>query len=194
MLMGRSRCWLLAAACVVVLGTSTTACGGAGTVSDRETPPDAVPADVADGLPGEPNAVVDRVVDGDTIVVTTGGVEERVRLIGIDTPESVKPGTEVECYGKEASAHAAAMLPEGTAVVLERDVEVRDRYDRLLAYVHRASDGLFVNLAMVHDGYAQPATYPPNVAHTEEFVVAGADAREHDRGLWGACGGDDLYG
>lgn len=149
---------------------------------------------VAEGLPGEPNAVVQRVVDGDTLVVETGGVEERVRLIGVDTPESVKPGTEVECYGKEASEHTEELLPEGTEVVLERDVEARDRYDRLLAYVYRASDGVFVNLAMIDQGYAQPAAYPPNVAHTEQFTTAGGDARENGRGLWGACGGDDLYG
>lgn len=149
---------------------------------------------VTAGLPGEPNAVVQRVVDGDTLVIESGGVEERIRLIGIDTPESVKAGTEVECYAKEASANTEELLPEGTAVVLERDVEVRDRYDRLLAYVYRASDGLFVNLAMVDQGFAQPAPYPPNVAHTGEFAAAGRDARANGRGLWGACGGDDLYG
>ncbi len=142
----------------------------------------------------EPNAEVVRVVDGDTIVVEAGGIEENVRLIGIDTPETVKPGTPVECFGKQASDRTKELLPEGTAVLLERDVEARDRYDRLLAYIHRAEDGLFVNLALVEDGYAQPATYPPNVAHTDEFVAAGREAREQDRGLWGECGGDDLYG
>lgn len=143
---------------------------------------------------GEPNATVTRVVDGDTIMVETGGVEERVRLIGIDTPETVKPGTEVECFGKEASSHAQELMPEGTEVVLVRDVEARDRYDRLLAYVYRASDGLFVNESLVADGYAQPATYPPNVEHAEDLVAAGREAREHGLGLWGRCGGDDLYG
>ncbi|MCZ7629758.1 MAG: thermonuclease family protein [Microthrixaceae bacterium] len=102
--------------------------------------------------------------------------------------------TEVECYGKEASEHTEELLPEGTEVVLERDIEARDRYDRLLAYVYRASDGVFVNLAMIDQGYAQPAAYPPNVAHTEQFTTAGGDAYENGRGLWGACGGDDLYG
>lgn len=148
----------------------------------------------AKGLPGEPNAEVVRVVDGDTVIVRTGGVEESVRLIGVDTPETVKPGTPVECFGKEASNRTKELLPEGTDVVLERDIEARDRYDRLLAYVHRASDGLFVNLALVTDGHAQPATYPPNVAHTDEFVAAGREARQQHRGLWEMCGGDDLYG
>ena len=61
------------------------------------------------------------------------------------------------------------LLPHGTAIRMERDVEARDRYDRLLAYVYRASDGQFVNLQMVLDGYAQQYTFPPNVEHTEAF-------------------------
>jgi micrococcal nuclease len=132
-------------------------------------------------------AVVERVVDGDTLTVRIGGRSERVRLIGIDTPESVDPRRPVECFGKEAAAHLAELLPEGSAVRLERDVEPRDRFDRLLAYVYRRSDGLFVNLAMVADGYAEVATFPPNVAHTADFTAAAADAREAGRGLWGAC-------
>ena len=135
-----------------------------------------------------------RVVDGDTLVVESAGEEDRIRLIGIDTPESVKPGTPVECFGKEASRHLAELLPEGSGVQLERDVEARDRYDRLLAYVYRASDGLFVNREMVADGFAQPITYPPNVAHTEELLAAGRTARSDNLGLWGACGGDDPFG
>ena len=148
----------------------------------------------ATGLPGEPNARVVRVVDGDTVVVETGGVEESVRLIGIDTPETVKPGSEVECFGPEASERTADLLPEGTSVVLERDVEARDRYDRLLAYVHRADDATFVNLALVEEGYAQPAPYPPNVAHEDAIDAAGRRARKEGLGMWGACGGDDLFG
>ena len=139
---------------------------------------------------GEPNAEVARVVDGDTIVAMIDGAEERIRFIGIDTPESVKPNSPVECFGKEASAHLAEYLPPGTPLVLVRDVEARDRYDRLLAYVYRATDGLFVNLQMALDGYAQPATYPPNVAHTDEFLAASRKAREAGSGLWSACEGE----
>ena len=111
--------------------------------------------------PASPTPTVVRVVDGDTIVVDTDGVEEtrpsdRHRHPG----ERQARNRPVECFGKEASAHAEELLPEGTAVLLERDVEARDRYDRLLAYVYRASDGLFVNLAMVADGYAQPVHLP----------------------------------
>ena len=158
---------------VVLLGLAYVR-GRAGTTGD----------DVAD------SSVV-RVVDGDTVVVRLDGVDERVRLIGIDTPESVDPRTPVECFGKEASEHAGSLLPPGTAVRLVRDVEARDRYDRLLAYVYRADDGLFVNLAMAEAGYADVATFPPNVAHVDEFVAAVAAARAEGRGLWSACGGPD---
>jgi len=135
--------------------------------------------------PGE--AVVERVVDGDTIVVHVSGHDERVRLIGIDTPETVDPRKPVQCFGKEASDHTKALLPAGTVVRLERDAEARDRYDRLLAYVYRKSDGLFVNLELARDGYAQLLTIPPNVAYVDQLRAAVADARHQGRGLWSSC-------
>jgi micrococcal nuclease len=130
--------------------------------------------------------VVGRVVDGDTIRVHIG-TEETVRLIGIDTPESVDPRSPVECFGQEASAHLKELLPVGTRVRLVRDVEARDRFDRLLAYVYRVEDDLFVNRQMALDGYADLLTFPPNVAHVEDFTTAVREAREAGRGLWGAC-------
>jgi micrococcal nuclease len=133
-------------------------------------------------------ATVERVVDGDTIIVHIGGRRERVRLIGIDTPESVKPNTPVQCFAIEASNRTKALLPPGTPVRLVADVEQRDKYKRLLAYVYRVKDNLFVNLSLAHDGYAQPYTFPPDVAHTNELVSAAADARNAGRGLWSACG------
>jgi micrococcal nuclease len=108
-----------------------------------------------------------------------------VRLIGIDTPESVKPGTPVECFAREASAFLKRLV-EGREVRLELDVEERDRYGRLLAYVHRR--GLFVNAEMVRRGYATVATFPPNVRHAEDFVRLQREARKNLRGLWGYCG------
>jgi micrococcal nuclease len=75
-------------------------------------------------------------------------------------------------------------------VRLVGDVDQRDQYKRLLAYVYRATDNLFVNLALVRDGYAVPYTFPPNVVHTSEFVAAAAQARDAGRGLWSACGPD----
>jgi micrococcal nuclease len=137
--------------------------------------------------PGQ--AVITRVVDGDTVRARIGSVNEPVRLIGIDTPESVKPGTPVECFAKEASARTADLLPAGTRIRLVRDIEARDRYGRLLAYVYRADDGLFVNLALARDGYAAPLTIPPNVAHAEEFAAAAGQARRAHRGLWARCDG-----
>jgi micrococcal nuclease len=134
------------------------------------------------------NAVVERVVDGDTIAVNLGGRHERVRLIGINTPESVGDRPH-ECFGKDASAFTSATLPKGTAVRLERDAEPRDDYGRLLAYVYRARDGLFVNLELARQGYAAQLTIPPNVAHAAEFTAAVAGARAANRGLWGRCGG-----
>lgn len=137
---------------------------------------------------GRPGGItVVRVVDGDTLVARLPGGEESVRLIGIDTPETVDPRKPVQCYGREASARMKALLPPGTAIRLERDVEARDHYGRLLAYVHRVDDGTFVNLALAEEGYAQPLTIPPNVAYSSRFAAAAADARREGRGLWGAC-------
>ena len=136
-------------------------------------------------------AVVVRPVDGDTIVVEIAGQEEAVRFIGIDTPESVAPDRPVECFGPEAKARTAELLPAGTVVRLERDVEPRDRYDRLLAYVFRASDDELVNLLLVEEGYAEARSYPPNVARQGELDRAEAEARAAGKGLWPACGGTD---
>jgi micrococcal nuclease len=136
---------------------------------------------------GEPARVV-RVVDGDTIRVSVRGAEEPVRYIGIDTPESVKPGSPVECFAKRASAFNARLV-EGQRVRLVRDVEERDRYGRLLAYVYRARDGLFVNAELVRRGYATVATFPPNVAHEREFRRLARRARLSGRGLWSECAG-----
>jgi endonuclease YncB( thermonuclease family) len=133
------------------------------------------------------NGTVERVVDGDTVVVRFGGDAQSVRLIGIDTPESVKPNSPVECFGKEAAAFTGSLLPKDTPVRVERDVEARDDYGRLLGYVIRADDALFVNIEIVRHGYAQPLTIPPNVAHVDEFVQAARDAEAADIGLWSSC-------
>ena len=132
-------------------------------------------------------ATVERVVDGDTVSVRLAGRTERVRLLGIDTPESIKADTPVECFAKEAAGRLSALLPRRATVRLVRDVEERDRYGRLLAYVYRQPDGLFVNLDLVRGGYAQLLTYPPNLAHVDEMRQAAGDARRAGRGLWGSC-------
>jgi micrococcal nuclease len=138
------------------------------------------------GDPGGVDGMVTRVVDGDTIHVAVGGQDETVRYIGVDTPESVKPGTPVQCFAKAASA-ANERLVEGRRVRLAYDAEHRDRYGRLLAYVYRADDDAFVNARLVEDGYARTLTIPPNVRFADRFASLARAAREHRRGLWRAC-------
>ena len=130
-------------------------------------------------------------VDGDTIDVEIAGRTERVRLIGIDTPETKKPDSPVECYGPEASAFTASLLPIGTEVIIERDVVGRDDYGRLLGYVHLVdADGAmttFVNLEIVEQGYAGPLTIEPNSTFARDFAAAARRAERADLGMWAAC-------
>lgn len=139
------------------------------------------------GPGGSVDARVERVVDGDTVVARlAGGERERVRYIGIDTPESVRPGTPVQCFAEAASARNSALV-EGRPVILRLDAERRDRYGRLLAYVYRRPDGLFVNAALVGEGYAETLRIPPNTAHAGELGRLERAARRRLAGLWGAC-------
>jgi micrococcal nuclease len=133
------------------------------------------------------DATVIRVVDGDTIIARlAGGRIERVRYIGMDTPESVKPGTPVQCFAKKASAFNEQMVA-GRDVRLVADAEPRDRYGRLLAYVYRKPDGLFVNEELVRHGYARPLTIPPNVEFAGAISALATAARRAGRGLWSSC-------
>ena len=135
------------------------------------------------------SAQVTRVVDGDTVEVRLEGRSERVRLIGIDTPESVDPDTPVQCFAKAAAAETRRLLA-GRAVALRFDAERRDRYGRLLAYVYRNDDRLFVNAALVARGYARTLTIRPNVAHAAQFARLARAARGRGLGLWRACRGE----
>ena len=147
-------------------------------------------------------ATVTDVIDGDTIEVLVGGRVEgpgagaarpgqsyHVRLLGIDTPETVKPGAPVECFGREASAAAKALL-DGREVRLVDDVENEDSYDRLLRYVYMGEE--MANARLVVNGYASVYTYPPNVRWSGLFMQLQRDARDDERGLWspGTCDGD----
>ena len=125
---------------------------------------------------------VQRVVDGDTFVATVRNRRERVRVIGVDTPESVDPNRPDEPYGKEASNFAKHYL-DGETVRLAGDAEPRDRYGRLLAYVW-LRDGTFWNALLAAEGYAQQLTIPPNVTYAALFRRLVAEARRNDRGLW----------
>jgi micrococcal nuclease len=125
-------------------------------------------------------------VDGDTFWVKhADGSQEKIRLIGVNTPESRNTGrTQVEYFGKEASAYVKKLL-SGKKVRLEYDVQRLDRYKRTLAYVY-LEDGTFLNAHLVEKGYATVATYPPNVKFVSKFQELERKARKAEKGLWGA--------
>ena len=129
-----------------------------------------------------------RVVDGDTIMADRGLGPERVRFIGIDTPESVIPGQTPEPFGPESTAATIALLVPGI-VYLERDVSETDRFGRLLRYVWVGDPAeparwTMVNLALVAGGWATVTTFPPDVRHADLFVAAQTAAREAGLGIW----------
>ena len=130
--------------------------------------------------PAEKLYQVVRVVDGDTIEIEDG---QKVRYIGIDTPETVDPSKSVQCYGKEA-ADKNKELVEGKMVRLEKDVSETDQYGRLLHYIYVGDT--FVNDYLVRQGYAHSSTYPPDVKYQTQFTEAESEARENNRGLWGS--------
>lgn len=131
-------------------------------------------------LPAGDDTRVRSVTDGDTLVVEDG---TRIRLIGVDAPE-VQTG---DCFSSDATNRLRALVGPGTRIRLVYDIERLDRFGRTLAYVYRLPDGLFVNLALATEGYAQQLTVPPNVAHAEDFRRALTEARNVNRGLWAAC-------
>ncbi len=133
---------------------------------------------------GSAGAAVERVVDGDTIEVELDGAVEDVRYIGIDTPETVKPGTPVQCYGPEASERNHELV-DGRRVRLVFDRERRDVYGRLLAYVYVGDQ--FVNGELVAGGYARTLEIAPNTAHAGQLERLQERASAAGRGLWGAC-------
>jgi micrococcal nuclease len=120
-----------------------------------------------------------RVIDGDTLELSTG---ETVRLIGVDTPETKDPRQPVEAFGKEASAFTTQLV-EGKHIHLEFDVQRLDQYQRLLAYVYVGD--VMLNAELVRQGYAQVATFAPNVKHQGLFLKLQREAREARRGLRG---------
>jgi micrococcal nuclease len=179
---------------VLLTGLTLVAVGCAGEANITEskspatsTPPLAIPTATPYVRPGLVPARVTRVVDGDTIHVELGGKDYRLRYIGIDTPETVDPRRPVGCFGAEASERNRQLV-EGRTVGLEKDVSETDSFGRLLRYVW--VEDQMVNEALVEEGYALAATYPPDVRYSGVFVSLQAHAREGNRGLWGAaCSG-----
>ena len=134
----------------------------------------------------DPSALypVTRVIDGDTIEVEIDGATEKVRLIGIDTPESVHPDQDRNVpYGAISAAFTRKQL-DGRSVGLEFDVQERDKYGRLLAYVYL--NGKMFNETLLEQGHAVVSTYPPNVKHVDRFTELQRQARENGVGLWSA--------
>lgn len=141
-------------------------------------------------------SIILKIIDGDTLVVEYKEKKENVRLIGIDTPESrpnrkahkdAQKGHEnienIIKAGREATRFVRSLIKPGDEVHLEFDVQIRDKYGRLLAYVY-LSDGRMLNEEILKAGYAQLLTYPPNVKYVDRFLKAYREARENNRGLW----------
>ena len=145
---------------------------------------------IEDGQQGK----LDRYTDGDTIRIAFGDDKESTRLIGIDTPETVDPRKEVQCYGPESSAFVKDYVPKGTKVKVELDEDTRDRYGRLLAYVYVEKDGewKFLNAELAKRGFAKVLTIPPNVEHAAEFKKLVVAAKENNLGRWSACAGTEI--
>jgi len=132
-----------------------------------------------------------KVVDGDTFKIMYNNVETSVRLIGVDTPESVHPDPERNTeFGVMASNFSKKML-EGKTVKLVKDVSETDKYGRLLRYVY-LEDGTFYNELLVKEGYARVSTYPPDVRFADVLLEAERFARENNKGLWGITGNESI--
>lgn len=129
---------------------------------------------------------VQYVIDGDTFVAKVDGERQKIRVVGIDTPESVKKGVPVECYAKKASHYSKDHLT-GKQVKLIFDVDRKDKYERTLAYVELA--GKDYGKTLLKKGLARSLTIPPNIARSVSYESAAGKARKADRGLWGACEG-----
>ncbi|HYW29107.1 MAG TPA: thermonuclease family protein [Gaiellales bacterium] len=140
--------------------------------------------------PPPTQGTVARVVDGDTVIVRAGSRTLDVRLLGIDTPETVDPRRPVGCYGPEASAYTKHLLT-GRQVRLVYDRQLHDVYGRWLAYIYLQRPGrsdLFVNARLIAAGYARTLSIPPNTAHASELAALERRAALAGAGLWSACG------
>ncbi|MBU1033918.1 thermonuclease family protein [Patescibacteria group bacterium] len=126
-----------------------------------------------------------RVVDGDTIELEGG---QKVRYIGIDTPETVDPRRDPQCFGKEASLRNKTLV-EGKEIYLEKDISEIDRYGRLLRYIYLEENGISINEQLVQEGYAVASSYAPDIKYQEKFKTAEQKARDNQKGLWqeGLC-------
>ncbi|HEX2239890.1 MAG TPA: thermonuclease family protein [Actinomycetota bacterium] len=174
---------------IILLATAAASCSPHQVQLDLQAP-----ATRHDEPAGFETAIVREVIDGDTLTVelvavtdgpgagaTQAGDRYDVRLLGIDTPESVDPSSEVECFGPEAAAATDALLA-GSEIVMVRDTEDVDRYGRLLRYVYFGSE--MANARLLVNGYARTLIYEPNLRHASMFEELENRARSSGRGLW----------
>jgi len=167
----------LLAVCISLVGASV---GPSRTLPHTRTTPDKIAAQNAQDFE------VIRVVDGDTIVVAFNHEPETVRLIGINTPETVAPNRPVDCYGPEASAFLKELLTHKIVeLVSDPSQDDLDKYKRLLRYVYL--DGENINALLIEKGFAREYTYKKAYEHQAQFRGLQKAAKKYDIGLWGAC-------
>jgi len=159
--------------------------GGYSLSADEDPAPAAAGSELCD-LGSCEHGAVDRVIDGDTVDVVMRGDTRRVRVLGIDTPETNKLGEAVECFGPEATARAEALLPPGSPVTVVTDdqADTIDQYGRDLRHLTTDED-TNVGQVLVSEGYAETTTFPHSLA--DQYGATEDDARDHGHGLWGAC-------
>ena len=160
--------------------------GNQAQISDATIPIQEAPTAPAQA---ESHFLVTKVIDGDTFEIEFNGKMAKVRIIGIDTPETVDPRRAVGCFGKKASEETKRLI-EGKEVVLTKDISETDKYNRLLRYVYLPigeGNNLFVNDYLIRQGFAKNLTYPPDIKHNARFLEAEKEARDNLRGLWGEC-------
>lgn len=131
--------------------------------------------------PDTQSVKVVRVIDGDTIELENG---QKVRYIGIDTPETVHPEKSIQCFGIEASAKNRESV-EGKHIRLEKDISETDKYGRLLRYVYL--ENIFINDYLVKEGFAYASSYPPDIKYQDLFSNSQKEAQHYNRGLWSSC-------
>lgn len=152
-------------------------------IAESTSKPQAIPETLI--VKNKQTVKVSRVIDGDTIEIEGG---QKIRYIGIDTPETVDPRTTLQCFGREASEKHREMV-EGENVILEKDISETDKYGRLLRYVYLpdSNSGIFINDYLVRNGYAHASSYPPDVKYQDQLRSAQQEAQSENRGLWSAC-------
>lgn len=172
-------------ALLIVLKQQLSPPSSPGTIQGIQAPTKRESAQPTQPITATGAAQVIRVVDGDTLVVTVGVIEEKIRVIGINSPESVDPRKPVECFGREASAHAKELLiGQSVSLVSDPSQDNRDKYQRLLRYVYVNNGIGDFGKRMLQDGYAHEYTYDLPYQHQQEYQQTQQQAQQSKKGLW----------